>query len=122
MELRTKVNIDPSPKKITYENGAMFIGSCFASSIGSRLELGRMPVMINPAGSVYNPVSVCNTLDTITSGKELLQDDLYNYNETWLSFNHYTDFSSDDPIEVLDKINVKTRSAKSFLAEPDCFL
>ena len=36
------------------------------------MEMGRMPVMINPAGSVYNPVSVCNTLDTITSGKEFV--------------------------------------------------
>jgi hypothetical protein len=115
MELRTKVNIAPSPEKITYKNGAMFIGSCFASSIGSQMEMGRMPVMINPAGSVYNPVSVCNTLDIITSGKEFLKDNLYNNNGTWLSFFHYTDFSSDDPLRVLEKINNKSGKALSFL-------
>jgi len=115
MELRTKVNIAPSPEKITYKNGAMFIGSCFASSIGSQMEMGRMPVMINPAGSVYNPVSVCNTLDTITSGKEFLRDNLYNNNGTWLSFFHYTDFSSDDLFKILEKINYKSGKAHSFL-------
>lgn len=115
MELRTKINITPSPEKITYKDGAMFIGSCFASSIGSKLETGKIPVMINPAGSVYNPVSVCNTLDTITSGKNFLQQDLYNYKGNWLSFHHYTDFSSDNPSEVLDKINSKSAKAFSFL-------
>lgn len=115
MDLRTIVKTTPSPEKITYINGAMFIGSCFASSIGSQMEKGRMPVMINPAGSVYNPVSVCNTLDTITSGKEFVIDDLYNNNGTWLSFFHYTDFSSDNPLRVLDKINSKSVKAMSFL-------
>ncbi|MBK7131408.1 MAG: GSCFA domain-containing protein [Bacteroidales bacterium] len=115
MELRTKINITPSPRKITYNDRVMFIGSCFASSIGSRLEMGKIPVMINPSGTVYNPVSVCNTLDTITSGRELSQSDLYNYKGTWLSFNHYTDFSSDDPLFVLEKINSRSRTALSFL-------
>lgn len=93
----------------------MFIGSCFASSIGSQMESGRMPVMINPAGAVYNPVSVSQTLKIILSGKELASEDLYCHNGTWLSFCHYTDFSGSDPIKVLEKINTKSKEAFSFL-------
>ena len=115
MELRTKVNIEPSPEKITYNDKVMFIGSCFASSIGSLMELGRMPVMINPAGSVYNPVSVSNTIDTIISKKEFTKDDLYFFNGTWLSFFHYTDFSSEDPVKVIEKINNRSKEAGSFI-------
>jgi len=115
MELRTKINIEPSPVKITYKDGVMFIGSCFASSIGSRMEMGHMPVMINPAGTVYNPVSVCNTIDSIISGKEFTHGELNFHNGTWFSFFHYSDFSSDDPEKVLDKINKKSREAFNFL-------
>jgi hypothetical protein len=115
MELRTNVNIEQSPKKITYDDKVMFIGSCFANSIGSMMEKGRMPVMINPAGPMYNPVSVFNTLDTIISEKEFVQNDLYNHNGTYLSFYHYTDFSSDDPVKVLEKINIKLKEASDFL-------
>jgi hypothetical protein len=115
MELRTTFNIEPSANKITYSDQMMFIGSCFASSIGSQMEVGRMPVMINPAGAVFNPVSVCNTLDSITRGKEFLIEDLHFYDGTWLSFYHYTDFSSDDPSKVLEKINRRTKEAFSFL-------
>lgn len=74
-----------------------------------------MPVMINPAGAVFNPVSVCNTLDTITDGKEFVQDDLYCHNGSYISFFHYTDFSSDDPLKVLEKINKKSNEALAFL-------
>lgn len=115
MELRTKFRIEPSHDKITYSDPVMFIGSCFASSIGSQMEMGHMPVMINPAGSVYNPVSVCNTLDTITNGKEFSRDDLHFYNGTWLSFYHYTDYTSDDPSKVLGKINKRSKEAFDLL-------
>ena len=115
MELRTTFSIEPSKDKITYNDQVMFIGSCFASSIGFQMESGHMPVMINPAGAVFNPVSVCNTLDTITKGKEFSLDDLHFYDGTWLSFYHYTDFSSDDPSKVLEKINRRSKEAFDFL-------
>ena len=115
MELRTTFPIEPSEVKITYNDYVMFIGSCFASSIGSQMEAGHMPVLINPAGAVFNPVSVCNTLDTITSEKEFLIDDLHFYDGTWLSFYHYTDFSSDNSSKVLEKINRRSRVAYDFL-------
>ena len=115
MELRTTFRLEPSSRKITYEDRVMFIGSCFASAIGSQMEIGHMPVMINPAGAVFNPISVCNTLDSITNRKQFLIDDLHFYEGTWLSFYHYTDFSSDDPIKVLDKINRRLEDAYEHL-------
>jgi len=115
MELRTTFNITPSKNKITYNDPVIFIGSCFATSIGRQFEAGHMPVLINPAGTVYNPVSVCITLDTITGGKKYKIEELFNYNDTWLSLNHYTDFSSDKPDVVLDKINTSSAFARKFI-------
>lgn len=74
-----------------------------------------MPVMINPAGTVFNPVSVCNTLETITNQKEFDLDDLHFHDGTWLSFYHYTDFSSDNPATLLEKINRRSKEAFDFL-------
>ncbi|MCJ7446755.1 MAG: GSCFA domain-containing protein [Bacteroidales bacterium] len=115
MELRTIFNIEPSDKKITYNDPVMFIGSCFATSIGRQFETGHLPVMINPSGTVYNPVSVCNTLDTINNIKVYNKSDLYNNDGVWLSFNHYTDFSSGDPVKVVEKINNGSKEALTFL-------
>jgi len=116
MELRTTFSISPSEVKITYNDKVVFIGSCFATSIGRQFELGHLSVLINPAGTVYNPVSVCNTLDKITYGIPSTQEDLYNRNGTWLSFDHHTDFTSEDPEELLITINERSKKALEFMS------
>lgn len=116
MELRTTFKIEPSEQRITYNDPVMFIGSCFTASIGRQFKLGHMPVMINPAGTVYNPVSVCNTLDSITGRNKYNSDDLFNYKGTWVSFDHYTDFSSTEPEEILKKINTRSAEALKFIS------
>jgi len=116
MDLRTTFEIPYSDRKITYYDPVMFIGSCFATSIGRQFEMGHMPVMINPTGTIYNPVSVCNTLNTITGGTSYEITDLYTYEGAWISFNHYTDFSSPDPESLLDKIHKKSAEALNFIS------
>jgi hypothetical protein len=115
MNLRTTFTIDPSKSKISYNTPVMFIGSCFASEIGSRLAEGKMEVLINPSGVVYNPVSVGNTIDFILKNKIFTGEDLYNNKGVNLSFLHYTDFSSEDTSGTLDKINSATQKAHHFL-------
>jgi hypothetical protein len=115
MELRTTFIIETSPFRLKYDDRIMFIGSCFASSIGEQMKRGKMNVMINPSGTVYNPVSVCNTLDSITAGVEFTKESLHFHNGMWLSFCHYTDFSSEDPDKSLLKINSRLKEASLFL-------
>ena len=117
MNLRTTFPIDPSINKISYNTPVMFIGSCFASEIGSRLEEGKMKVLINPAGAVYNPVSVANTLDIIVENRIFTERDLHKYKGINLSFSHYSDFSSPDPVRILDRINTSTSKAHEFLKQ-----
>jgi hypothetical protein len=115
MDLRTIFSIEPSNVKINYDTPVMFIGSCFASEIGSRLAEGKMKVLINPSGVVYNPVSVGNTIDFIIKDRIFTEQDLYKYKGVNLSFLHYTDFVSEDPSNALNKINSATRNAHLFL-------
>lgn len=115
MEFRTTVSNEPSSRKISYHDPVMLLGSCFASSIGSQMLMGKMPVMINPSGVVYNPVSVCNSLNAIMKGREYTRDDLYCHGDTFLSFNHNTDFSSNEPDRVLEMINRNSAEASEFL-------
>lgn len=115
MNLRTTFTIDPSKCKISYKTPVMFIGSCFASEIGSKMAGGKLPVFINPAGVVYNPFSVATTVDIILQNRIFTGEDLYKYNGLNISFSHFTDFTSDDLSKTLDKINTATNKANHFL-------
>ncbi len=79
------------------------------------MEKGKLEVMINPSGTVYNPASVSATIDIILAAREFKQDDLLYHNGMWQSFFQYTDFSSDDPAMALGKINKRTEEASVFL-------
>ncbi len=119
MILRTTFDIEPSAKKIDYQSHLMFVGSCFAAETGKKLSEAKFKVMINPFGTVYNPVSVANTLDLIISNKEFSRKDLFINNNVYFSFYHYTDFTSSDPDKLIEKINNCIRSAHEFLKKTE---
>jgi hypothetical protein len=116
MDFRTSFDIEPSARKITYNDPVMMIGSCFAINMGAKLSEGKIPVMVNPSGTVYNPVSVSATLDAAIEGKLYSSDDLFNHNGTWLSFDHYTEFSSPVLEKTLAEINRMSEAAHHFLS------
>ena len=117
MNFRTTFNIDPSDNKIDHYTPVMFIGSCFASEIGAKMSEGKMKVLINPSGVVYNPASVGNILDIILENKTFTESDLYKYKGTNISFYHYTDFTSEDSYRTIEKINSATIKANNFLKQ-----
>ena len=54
MEFRTKIDIERSASQIAPCARMLFVGSCFADSIGKRFEEERFPVTVNPFGTMDN--------------------------------------------------------------------
>ena len=117
MNFRTTFNIEPSKNKINYNSPVMFIGSCFATEIGAKMAEGKMKVLINPSGVVYNPISIGNIIDIILENRIFTKNDLFNYKGLNLSFSHYTNFSSEVPSIAIEKINSITKAANLFLKQ-----
>ena len=91
------------------------IGSCFAEHIGSRLERLKFPVLVNPFGIVYNPVSVARVLDKLLSEDCFSENDLFENHGLWHSFAHHGRFSHPDKVTALRQINQSLDNARRFL-------
>jgi hypothetical protein len=115
MNLRTTFTVSASEKKISHKTPVMFIGSCFASEVGQKMAEGKMNVLINPTGVVYNPVSVSNSIDLVLNNRAFSEVDLYKYNDLNISFLHNSDFISEIINAALSKINSATTEAHHFL-------
>lgn len=115
MDLRTIVNPEYSQYKITYQTPVVFIGSCFASEMGSKAVSGKIPALVNPYGNLFNPVSISTALLRIAEGYVYSEEDLFNYKNKYYSLNHYTAFSSEDPGELVNKLNTVNSGATDFL-------
>jgi hypothetical protein len=104
-KFRTEVKIPPSAYKINHKSGILLIGSCFTENIGARMSEYKFNVDINPFGIVYNPMSVSQNLEVILSGKKYSITDLYNHQDSWISFDHHSRFSFPEPEICLREIN-----------------
>ena len=57
MVFRTIVDIPDPGFSIGPCEEMLFVGSCFADSIGARFREEGFPVTVNPFGTMYNPAS-----------------------------------------------------------------
>lgn len=63
MEFRTKVSVGRAPFSIRPCYRMLFVGSCFADSMGRRFADDRFRAVVNPFGVMYNPASVLHTVE-----------------------------------------------------------
>jgi len=115
------LNIDfkkPS-KQINYENKILLIGSCFTEHIGNSLEELKFSVLQNPHGILFDPVSICKSLLSYIQNKQYTQEQLFQLNEIWNSWDHHSRFSHLNKTEGLQIINQSQTKAHEFLKEAD---
>lgn len=114
-KFRTPVTIPVSDFKIGYETPGMLMGSCFSDYVGKIMQQHKWPVLLNPFGTLFNPLSVADALNKLIAGKFTAYEDLRFHNGLWFSFSHYTGFSNADRNICLNQINNSEKEASAWL-------
>lgn len=112
---RTEINIPKSDYRIKHEDKIFLIGSCFSDNIGQKLYNSGFNVEINSFGTLYNPVSISNSLKLITQQIEIQKEDLICHENLWKSFYHYSSYNSKSEDDLIAKVDDKINYAESFL-------
>ena len=119
MQFFTNINIKSLQPPITYNDKLMLVGSCFTEHIGNYLEEVKFRVLQNPHGILFDPISVCKSIESYIENRQYTEDDLFYYNEAWHSWQHHSRFSGIDKEKVLEKINQSQQTAHTFLKQAD---
>ena len=90
MKLQTTVDIKPSEWKIGYGDKILMLGSCFSDEIGRQIAERKMQVTCNPFGTLYNPLSIANAIQTSAVSH---QPSVVFYDGLWHSMAHHGSFS-----------------------------
>ncbi len=149
MELYTKVNITPLKEKLTLNNKVLIIGSCFANEIGRMLKECGFNISVNPFGTLYNPVSIVQSLKRLASGERFAPQDIINIslhstegnqatltahekspsncpdicNEAkYCSFYHHSSFASSTPDSFLQRANEQLCKESAHFMEADTII
>lgn len=94
----------------------MVLGSCFADETGRRLSECGMDVCVNPFGTLYNPVSVCNSISRLQCGVPFTREDCVGMGAgagLVCSFSHHTSFARPTPEAFLEYANAALETASA---------
>lgn len=116
-DFRTIVSIDPSPIKIGFKTPVLTIGSCFSDVIGQRLNELKFPVLINPFGTSYNPISIHRSIEYAVSNSTPPASTFLTSQGLHLNFDFHSVFAGLDRTETEKKINQAVSITHQFLKD-----
>ena len=117
IKLSTPVLTPQLPVQLSLGDRIMVLGSCFADSMGSRLAAAGFNVCVNPFGTLYNPVSICNSVARLTSGQPFTAADCVEMGAgagLVCSWSHHTSFARPTAEEFLQHANDSLAKASEF--------
>ncbi len=117
LKLQTPVEIAESDIKFSFEDNIMLLGSCFADNIGKIMKDMGFNVCVNPFGTLYNPVSVCNSIRRLESAVPFSEDECVRMgagSQLFCSFSHHTAAARETKEKFIDNANAALAVASDF--------
>lgn len=114
LKLQTLVETGRGAVSISLKDRIFVLGSCFADNIGGKMVDLGFDVCLNPFGTLYNPVSVCNSVARLTSGIPFSKDECVQMGAgagLVCSFSHHTSFARRTEDEFLQVANASLKEA-----------
>lgn len=114
LKLQTPVEAGRSKVGVSLNDKIVILGSCFADNMGQKMVDLGFDVCLNPFGTLYNPVSVCNSVARLTSGIPFSKDECVQMGAgagLVCSFSHHTSFARRPEDEFLQVANASLKEA-----------
>jgi hypothetical protein len=115
MLFRTAVKLDTNKIQIGYKDKLCLMGSCFSDHIGMKLDRARFKLLNNPAGIVFNPVSLTRHLEYMLDKRKLKIGDWQYRDALWHHFDFHGKFSQKDKAEAHENLQKKLMEAGAFI-------
>lgn len=109
MKLQTVVPIPTSPIQFDYQSKICCIGSCFSDHIGSRLKRLKFDCLNNPAGVLFNPISIFNLLNQAIKSEPVLKEKLVYRDGLYFHYDWHSMHYNVDKDILLDELNTRSK-------------
>jgi len=114
---RTEVQVAPTHLKLSLQDKVLTIGSCFAEVIGTRLQQNKVGVLVNPFGTIFNPLSVCLLLRAAAGAPYDFAQHLVEHSGIWYAYDLHSSLSSLNKEELLHQIDERLQRTKEQLRQ-----
>lgn len=105
MKLQTKVPLNPATCQIDYQSHLLLLGSCFATTIGNKIDYFKFELLKNPFGILFHPLAIENLISKAVKQEIYSDSAVFFLNERWHSFDAHSDLSDPSKEKLLQKLN-----------------
>ena len=105
MEFRTTVKTGENRGWLHHNSGVMLLGSCFSDNIGGKMHGALFHALVNPMGTLFNPMSIARAIDRLINNQPVAGQDLFMQNGVWNSFDFHSRYSMPDKQVAIDSMN-----------------
>lgn len=115
----TPVDITPQKDKISCDSSILTIGSCFSEHIGNCLSNHLFDAIVNPFGTIFNPISIGKVLELAMNRNEIVEADLDAGNNRYFHYDFHSSFDNSSALKVIENTNNAIKKTASCLPNLD---
>jgi hypothetical protein len=116
---RTELTIAPQERLLPRTARVLTLGSCFADSIGERLRLNKVNALVNPFGTVFQPLALAQLLRAAAGEEQDWQQHVVEARGRWQSYDFHSTIGAESPVELLQTIQDTVRRVSEFVRTAD---
>ncbi len=115
MNFRTVIKPPENRQMLCHSDEVMLLGSCFSDNIGGKMRGAMMNATVNPFGTIYNPLSIAQSVRRIIQGEPIAGMTLFHQGGVWNSFAFHSRYSMPDKDITLERMNQRIMQAHEAL-------
>ena len=117
MEFRTTVKTGENRSWLHHSDSVVLMGSCFSDNIGGKLHGALINALVNPMGTLYNPMSISSAVQRLIECRPIAGQELFMQGGVWNSYDFHSRYSMPDKQATIDRMNQRIEQGHQALKD-----
>ncbi|RIW15161.1 GSCFA family protein [Algoriphagus lacus] len=100
---------------ITYQSKILSMGSCFAQTIGQKMNDAKFEILINPFGTIFHPMALARLLEVSIFSDPFDENLILERDGMFFHYEAHSDLVGKTKAELLEKLNQRRDLVLDFL-------
>src|SRR5690606_28423934 len=117
MQWFTPITIPHSPFPISHQSKILSMGSCFADTIGQKMIDHKFDCLVNPFGTIFNPISLVRLLECAVSHDPFEESEILERDGLYFHYSSHSDVAAGSKELLVEKLLAQRSLIQEYLAE-----
>ncbi|MGV3587562.1 MAG: GSCFA domain-containing protein [Adhaeribacter sp.] len=119
---RTEINIKPLEQQLGLNARVLTAGSCFAEVMGNKIAGYKGQSLVNPFGTIFNPVSLFKLLAAALQPTPEFTGELLERDGYWYAYDLHSSFTAPSRALLISRIQKQLIQTQEFLSNTDLLI